>query len=569
MAGRRGPPPSECASMRAMFPHRPSPWRAALVLLASAALLCLLFLPGRDDANLRLVLEWRPEVEPLLLIGLLALLALAGRRVPPWLRGLIAGLMVAAALLQFADAAVLGIFDRQLNLYFDLPHVPQLLGIFYDTAGPWRGTAGIAAAVVALLAAWALVALALAAAERALRPPRHAALTLGLVGAVLVAAPVSGVALGRPVLGERTMPAILNQAALLLRTWRVMHGYDRGYAAALAAPQPGPGDLPGLKHRDVYLVFFESYGTVVLDDPRYAAVIVPALDQFAATVTKAGWHLVSDRIVSPTFGGGSWLAHGTMDSGLKLDPLLTRLITESRRETLPGYMRAAGYRSVEIQPGLKTPEPEHAFWGFDATEGAAALAYRGPPFGWFDIPDQYTLRHVDEEDGAPGHKPLFAQIVLVSSHTPFAPVPPYVDDWRAGDLYRGIPQAQWNRIYAPPDWTHLERPYLESVVYDLRTLAGWLARMPGDALVVILGDHQPPGFISGAGQPWTVPIHVLSRDPDLLRPFRALGYAEGPLPPKRGDFKGMESFLGDYIRGFSEAPAVAASRPATAEHGSE
>jgi hypothetical protein len=308
---------------------------------------------------------------------------------------------------------------------------------------------------------------------------------------------------------------------------------------------------------------------VLLDNPRYAAAIEPALGDFAATVTKAGWHLLSDRIVSPTFGGGSWLAHGTIDSGLKLDPLLTRLITESGRQTLPRYMRAAGYRSVEVMPGLKTPEPEHDFWGFDKSEDAAAMAYRGPPFGWFDIPDQYTLRHVDKLDAAPGHGPLFAQIVLVSSHTPFAPVPPYVEDWSAADLYRGIPQAEWDRIYASPDWAHLDRPYLDSVVYDLRTLGAWLARMPGDALVVILGDHQPPGFISGERQPWTVPIHVLSRDPDLLRPFRAQGYVDGPLPPRQGNFKGMESFLGDYLRGFAQAPAVAAAHAATVEHGTD
>lgn len=555
--------------MRVPLPRRPSAWRAALVLPACAVLLCLPFLPARDDANLRLVLGWRPEIEPLLLIAVLALLALAGRRLPGWLRWLVAALVLAAALLQLADAAVLGIFDRQLNLYFDLPHVPQLLGLFFDAAGPWRGTAGIAAAVLALAAAWTLISVALAAAERALRPPSHAVAALGLLGALLVAAPVSGIALGHPLLGERAMPAITRQSALLWRTWRVMHGDDPAYEAALAAPQPKPGPLPGLKQRDVYLIFFESYGTVLLDNPRYAAAIVPALDRFAATVGNAGWHLVSDRIVSPTFGGGSWLVHGTMDSGVKLDPLLTRLITGSKRETLPRYMRAAGYRSVEIEPGLKTPEPEQEFWGFDAIEGHADLGYRGPPFGWFGIPDQYTLEHFDATDAAPGHKPLFAQIVLVSSHTPFAPVPPYVADWRPGDLYRGIPQAQWDRIYASPDWAHLDGPFLESVAYDLDTLAGWLARLPGDALVIILGDEQPPGFISGTGQPRTVLIHVLSRDPDLLRPFQALGYVAGPLPPRHGDFKGMESFLGDYLRGFSAAPSEAASRPAATEHGIE
>ncbi|HZB93990.1 MAG TPA: hypothetical protein VE397_21255, partial [Stellaceae bacterium] len=375
-------------------------------------------------------------------------------------------------------------------------------------------------------------------------------------------------ALGAPLLGERTAPVVVKQAALLSRAWRVLHGGDPRYAAALAAPAPAPGPLPGLKHRDVYIVFFESYGTVVLDEPRYAAVVGPALQRFAATVTGAGWHLVSSRIVSPTFGGGSWLAHGTIDSGVKLDPLLDDIITGTARQTLPRYMHAAGYRTVEIMPGLKTPEAGHAFWGFDRTVKADDFHYKGPAFGWFGIPDQYTLRYVAEGEAAPGHPPLFAQIVLVSSHTPFAPVPPYISDWSARDLYGGLPDAEWRRIRAAPDWSHLERPYLDSVVYDLETMGAWLAHMPGDALVVILGDHQPPGLVADQRAPWTVPIHVLSRDPDLLRPFRALGYVEGPVPPRQGPFKGMESFLGDYLGGFSKPAAAAAVLPA-AEHGTD
>jgi hypothetical protein len=347
------------------------------------------------------------------------------------------------------------------------------------------------------------------------------------------------------------------QLARVYRAFAVTHGLDDRYAAVLGAPQPAATALPGLKHQDVYLIFFESFGTVALDNARYATTVLPALDDFTRGVSDAGYGLVSDRVVSPTFGGGSWLAHGTIDSGVKLDPLLTRLITASQRETLPRYMRAAGYRSIEVMPGLKSSEPEQSFWGFDQSYRAADLGYEGPPFGWFDIPDQYTLRRLDETEGTPGHKPLFAQIVLVSSHTPFVPVPPYVADWSGSDLYRDIPQADWDRIYAPPDWSHLDRAYAESVVYDLRTLGAWLARLPGDALVIILGDHQPPGFIAGEKQPWTVPIFVLSRDPDLLQPFRAVGYAEGALPPGLAAAKGMESFLGDFLQGFAVPAATA------------
>jgi hypothetical protein len=542
---------------RTLFQRPPSPWHAVLVLLASAAFLCLLFVPAADPDTLGVSLDWRPEIEPLLLIAVLAVLALAGRRLPRTLRWAIAVLVFLAALLQAADVLVLRILDRPLDLYFDLAQAPHLVALFYDAAGFWRGAAALVLAGLAALALVAVIAQMLAACERMLRPPVHAAVTLGLVLVLVIAAPVARLAHGEPVLGLHTAQAISADAARAWRSYAVMHGDGGRYAAALAAPQPPMGALPGLKGRDVYIVFFESYGTVVLDDPRYSGRIVPALAQFAQEVEGAGWHLLSNRIVSPTFGGGSWLAHGTIESGIKLDLVLDRLITRSRRQTLARYLRAAGYRSIEVMPGTKTPAEGYRFWGFERSIYAADLGYDGPAFGWFRIPDQYTLRRFDETEAAAGHGPLFAQIVLVSSHTPFAPLPPYVADWGARPLYGGISPAQRQHIAAPPDWSHLEIPYADSIVYDLRTLGAWLARRPGDALVVILGDHQPPSFVSGEKQPWTVPIHVLSRDPDLLRPFRAQGYVDGPLPPRDGAFKGMESFLGDFITGFAAPPPAA------------
>jgi hypothetical protein len=554
--------------MRAMFRRRPAPVRAALTLLIGAALLCLLFVPARDDSNLRFALDWRPEIEPLLLIGLLALLALAGRRLSGWFRWILAALIVLAAAWQFADAMMLSVFDRELNLYLDLPHVPNLVALFYDAAGPWRGATEVAGVVLGAVVAVAVIAAALGALEQALKPRAHARSCLGVVAVALLLAPLP-LASGQTLLGARTAPTLAHQAALLYRSWAVMHGYDRRYAAALAAPEPPLGPLNGLKRRDVYIVFFESYGTVVLDDPRYAAKIAPALVEFQATVEQAGYHLLSSRILSPTFGGGSWLAHGSIESGLKLDQFLARLITRSKRHTLARYMAAAGYRTIEVAPGLKTPAPDGDFWGFDQHYFAGDLGYAGPPFGWFDIPDQYTLRRFDATAAAAGGRsPLFAQIVLVSSHTPFVPVPPYVADWSDAGDYQSVTPEAWKRIYAAPDWSALGEPYVASVVYDLETLGAWLARRDGDALVVILGDHQPPGFISGEKQPWTVPIHVLSRDPDLIWPFAAAGYAEGAVPPRSGDFKGMESFLGDFLKAFANQEAALAA-PGTPEHSSD
>jgi hypothetical protein len=522
--------------------------RAGLLgFFLGGAFIWALFLPLYGDRGL--TVDARP---PVALLAVLLLLGFVGQMrwtLRPWLRWALAIAIVLLALLQFVSAAVEQILDRSLDLYFDFRHAPNLLGLYLDAAG-WRGMlAIIAGGLAAVLLLW-LTARALAAIDRAMARPMRAmaALVVGLIGLLLVALPIAhpiDSAAARAA-GEQTMAA--------WRAFTVLHGFDTRYADALNAPQPEAGKLPGLKGKDVYLVFIESYGTVGLDDPGYRHVLDPALADFAHTVEGAGYTLLSSRLVSPVFGGSSWLAHGTLASGIKLDQLTNELLLNGSRLTLPRYLAAAGYRTVEVMPGIKKPDPEATFWGFDKHYFDADLGYAGPPFGWFNIPDQFTLKQFAAHELTPDHAPLFAQIVLVSSHTPFAPVPPYLDDWSDVGPYNNESDDVWARVYAPPDWNNLDQPYLDSIAYDLKTLSAWLKGLDHDALVIILGDHQPPEITRVAGQPWTVPVYVLSRDADLVQPFAALGYVTGDTPPPRDNPEGMEKFLGEFLSAFSVAP---------------
>jgi hypothetical protein len=83
---------------------------------------------------------------------------------------------------------------------------------------------------------------------------------------------------------------------------------------------------------------------------------------------------------------------------------------------------------------------------------------------------------------------------------------------------------------------------------------------PDGTLVIILGDHQPPAFVSGDTQSHTVPIHILAKDPDLLAPFIAQGYTSGAFPAQQAPFPVMENFLATFLDGFSRnGPSVAAT----------
>jgi hypothetical protein len=529
-------------------------------MFLGAALIWALFLPVANDHGF--TFDPRPPVALLIVLALIAFAGLAGWRLPGSVRGLLAVGLVVLAGLQIVNATVDRMLDRPLDLYFDLRHVPSLLGLYLGAAG-WRGVAVIIGAGAALVIAIALVVMAVKAIEHATARPVVAMgwLAVAVLGLALTAAPVA-------LVNSRAIGVAGQQASDAWRSFAVLHGVDRHYDAALQAPQKPLGPLPGLDGHDVYLVFIESYGTVVLDDPAYHATIAPALADFAATAEAAGYRLVSNRLVSPTYGGGSWLAHGTISSGLKLDLLLNELVLNSDRNSLPRYLKAAGYRTIEVMPGIKKPAPEAAFWGFDKSYDAAGLGYAGPEFGWFDVPDQYTLSQVSSHELTLGHPPLFAQIVLVSSHTPFAPVPPYLADWNDAGKFETAPMPDWTRIYAPPDWNNLDKPYLDSVAYDLKTLGAWLSRLDSNALVIILGDHQPPEITRGANQAWTVPVHVLSRDAALIRPFEADGYVAGDEPPA-SNAESMEKFLDMFLDGFgpcvrSPDDAAVVTRPACA-----
>ena len=72
-----------------------------------------------------------------------------------------------------------------------------------------------------------------------------------------------------------------------------------------------------------------------------------------------------------------------------------------------------------------------------------------------------------------------------------------------------------------------------------------------------LSNGAWPGFVSGSEAPHTVPIHVLSRDEDLVLPFARLGYVAGAFPPSAGAVKGMESFLPDFLSLFASGHSVA------------
>jgi hypothetical protein len=520
-------------------------------------LLAALFLPARGPVTHGVAIEWRPSAE---LAGVLFLIAMAALASPRLVAGrgfafVLALLVVGAALLNLADTTTPTLLGRDLNLYWDIQHLPSLFGLARDSAGLWSASvaaalllAAVSLAVAGVYWIWRRVLAALADRRIAI----GAAVLLGVALDVTSFLPPEQ----RP-LATGLGTDIVRHATAFERGWRAEAEAGVPLPAALASSGPPGSNLTGLKRRDVYLVYIESYGTTVFDTPEFRSALRGPLIDFESALRAAGYTMASNRLVSPTFGGGSWLAHATLASGVRMDdPVLFSQLYRSGRKLLPGYFKDAGWRAIEIMPGIKTPDPEARAWGFDRDVYAAELGYHGPSFGWFAIPDQFTLERAAEIREALGSEtPVFTQIVLVSSHIPFSPVPPYLADWHDAGAFATVPADAWEEVFRPPDdWTVLAPGYLKSLKYDLAVLGDWLAKhLPGDGLVILLGDHQPPAVVGGELQQWTVPVHVLSRDPDLVAPFMAAGYVAGLVPPRTPPPKGMETFLPSFLAAFDRS----------------
>ena len=109
----------------------------------------------------------------------------------------------------------------------------------------------------------------------------------------------------------------------------------RSATTASAAP-PADQLLTGLRGKDVLLVFVESYGRVAVED----SVVLAAGRTLPSTrgtkrLQAAGFSARSGFLTSSTFGGLSWLAHSTLQSGVWVDNQLRYdQLVESDRFTL-------------------------------------------------------------------------------------------------------------------------------------------------------------------------------------------------------------------------------------------
>ena len=502
--------------------------------------------------SIRLTADLSPDLA-VALLGLVLVRRWTGQVSVRVLRG---GAIVWVLLIagRYVDVTTRALYGRDVNPYWDLRHVPSVGAMFATVAEPLQmalfGVVAIGAPVAVYAAArWCLGRVALVVREPAGRRVLGAA--AGLAVALFAAAQAGW----RPV--ERLRFADPVASAYARESYELAYEMSGAGVAALGPPPLLRSDLSRVAGADVLVVFLESYGAVSWERPVFVDGLDASRAQLAADIRETGRDVVSARVESTTFAGESWLAHISLLSGTEVrDDRTNARLMGQQRDTLVTVFRRGGYRALAIVPGLLVAWPEGAFYGFDEIYDYERLDYRGPPFGWWSINDQYALARVDRLEIAPrDREPRFVFFSTLSTHAPFTPAPPYQPDWER--VLSAQPYDE-DELYAAwseqPDWLNLGPSYVQALRYAYATVGGYLRlRADRDVVMILIGDHQPPALVSGEGASWDVPVHVIAGRTALLDRLRRHGFVDG-LEPGSATVARMHALLTLLLDAFGDSP---------------
>lgn len=141
-----------------------------------------------------------------------------------------------------------------------------------------------------------------------------------------------------------------------------------------------------------------------------------------------------------------------------------------------------------------------------------------------------------------------AEIDLVSSHTPWTPLPRMVP-WDAlgdGSVYDPQPAQDADPSVGWQDPGEVHRLYGESIEYAMTALFSFLITFDDPNLViVVVGDHQPASIVS-----------ILSQNPSVIDRIDSWEWEPGMLPSSDAPRWRMDAFRDRFLFAYSRDDAT-------------
>jgi hypothetical protein len=528
---------------------------AGIVLTTLACLLVLFGLVGPDQlANLTLSTFIRIPIEALVGVVLLFLLPTTARKIVAGVLGAILGVLTIVKLLDIGFfIAMSRPFDPVLDFAFFLPGVHFLEGEI--------GFAGtIAAVVVIAIVAVVLVFLMTLAVMRltriAIGHRTATSRTIAVLAVIWIVCAFTGVQFtpGEPV-------AARSAATLAFDDVRQVHTdvLDQQAFTKAAAIDPfhnasGSDLLTGLRGKNVLLVFVESYGRIAVQGSGFSPQVDDILNAGTKSLQADGFASESAFLTSSTVGGGSWLAHSTLQSGLWINnqQRYNDLLGDNRLSLTQAFQRA-GWRTIGDDPSNIQDVPKATIYDYNKFYDALNVGYRGPKFSYATMPDQYIMKAFQDNELTNQKQPVMAEIDLVSSHSPWAPLPRFVP-WNQlgnGSIYDPMPAQGESAADVVTSAAKLKVAYGDSIKYTLSTLISYLQTYGNkNTVMVFLGDHEPAGIITNNSADRDVPITIVAKDPAVLNRVSSWGWQPGLLPNPQAPVWRMDTFRDKFLTAF-------------------
>jgi phosphatidylglycerophosphate synthase len=505
----------------------------------------------------------RLPLEGIVVMALALALPATPRRLLAWVVGPALGLVV---IMKILDIGFFATFDRPFDPVADWSYAGIGIETLRDSIGRTDANLALAGAAVLVVAVFVLTTMAVVRLTRVAAGHRRwslqAVAVLGVVwvlswafGAQLASTSAAGLAIDK----ARAVRAGIEDRAI--------------FAEEIARDRfRGPADdklLGGLLGKDVLIVFVESYGRVAVQDSSFSPRVSALLDKATTQLQAAGFSSRSGFLTSPTFGGASWLAHSTLHSGVWVDSQRRyKQLVATDRFTLSQAFKRAGWRTVDHVPANNRDWPQgSSFYGYDQVYDQRNLGYRGPRFAYAPMPDQYVLLALQRlELAKPDRRPLFAEVDLVSSHSPWTKIPELIDwgDVGDGSIFNSMPIARVKQSALWSDTERVRAAYGRSIEYSLDATFSFIEHYGHDDLVlVVLGDHQPSTIVTGpgatrdepmAGLSHDVPVSVIARDPAVLDRIAGWGWEDGLRPGPHAPVWPMSAFRDRFLSAFGSLP---------------
>jgi hypothetical protein len=492
------------------------------------------------------------------LVGFAVLLALP-RRLRPW------AAVIAGAFLGFLT--IIKLLDVGFYSVLGRPFDPVLDWTLFDSAADFiktsiggTGRTVVVIAVIALAVALP-VFMALAVNRLARILARHRTATnrsLALLTVVWVACAALGAQLVKdlPIASTGTTDQANWHLNAMEAGLKDKEAFARESAVDAFRDTPGDQLLTALRGKDVLVTFIESYGRSAIEDPAMASQVNAVLDAGSEKLSEAGFASRSGWLTSPTAGGGSWLAHATLLSGLWINNgQRHNNLLASDRLTLNGAFHRANWRTVGVMPAIQRAWPEGDFYGYDQLYDSRNMGYRGPWFSYAPVPDQYTLATFQRNEmDKPGRGPIMAEMPLVSSHGPWAPIPQLLDWDSLGDgtVYSPMTAGFDSDDLLKRSASQVRTDYRRSIEYSLNTLISYVEHYGNDNLVLVfLGDHQPAPIVTGENASRDVPITIVAKDPAVMDRVAGWNWNDGLRPHPDAPVWRMDAFRDKFLTAFS------------------